>query len=680
MRKLTFLLLFLCSQLSANATHIIGGEIYVEWVAQNQYIIHAKIYRDNISGGAVLPSNLVVGIYQINTNFKYNQLNIPLASDYIVNLGDPCYTPDPTVVQIQAGVYHSTVITIPDYAEGYYLQAEIYARNSLALNLNITESNLQGMTFFCQIPDPLLGENSSPLLGDYPADSYFCINSNKTFNFNATDPDGDSLYYELTPPLRSVNIGFNSTYIDTYSGTGAYPYYPTVQWASGYNLNNILGGEPMTINPITGDITAAPSTAGFFTFAVKIEEYRNNVKIGEIRRDIQYGSLNCSGFGNPEFLNASPIINETIEIPYNQLYCKDLIFKDPDNDDTLYIEMVSTIFNSGAYIPSITPDENGNISYFYNQTVNPNGWNNSVIIPPNQNNTQGEFNIGTIASRFCWTPTCNQIGLTFPFQVNGFSLGCNGRDQDSINFKIKVIPPTLNLKNLGDKIIPYGSEYCRNIVFYNTQIVDVLKIEINSELFSLGATIPELPNNYPYKNYFYSTPNDFIITNVPNGEANAVNVAKRFCWTPGCDQIGKSYSISATISSIDCSTAETLKDTINFKYTVTPPFDSLDVIPNVITPNGDGVNDFYTFGYTNKYGEKIGGVSNPCTDNITLKIYNRWGKLVYESEENPNFKWDGKNKAGNKVASGTYFLVISGTYGGQKIILNKQTITVLNSK
>jgi gliding motility-associated-like protein len=157
-------------------------------------------------------------------------------------------------------------------------------------------------------------------------------------------------------------------------------------------------------------------------------------------------------------------------------------------------------------------------------------------------------------------------------------------------------------------------------------------------------------------------------------------VAKRFCWTPDCDQIGKSYSISATISSIDCSTAESLKDTINFKYTVTPPFDSLDVIPNVITPNGDGVNDFYTFGYTNKYGEKIGGVSNPCTDNITLKIYNRWGKLVYESEKNPNFKWDGKNKAGNKVASGTYFLVISGTYGGQKITLNKQTITVLNSK
>jgi gliding motility-associated-like protein len=680
MKKIFFLILFLFTQLSSNATHIIGGEIYVEWVAQNQYIVHAKIYRDNLSGGAELPNPLVVGIYQINTNNQEAQFNIALDSSYIVSLGDPCYTPDPSTVQIQAGLYHSTVRTIPNYAAGYYIQAEIYARNTLALNLNISAFNLQGMSFFCEIPDPLLGENSSPILGNYPADSYFCVNTNKTFNFNATDPDGDSLYYELTAPLRSIDVSLGAPNIYTYPGSGAYPYYPIVPWATGYDLNNIVGGAPMTINPITGDITAAPSALGFYTFAVKIEEYRNSVKIGEIRRDIQYGSLNCSGSGLPNFLNSSPIVNETIEIPYNKLYCKDLIFKDPDNNDTLYIEMMSPIFDSGAYIPSISPDENGNITYFYNGSGNPVTWNDSVVIPPNQTDTQGVFNTGTIAKRFCWTPTCNQIGLTFPFQVNAYSLGCNGKVQDSINFNIKVKPPTLDLKNLGDKAIPYGSEYCRNIVFHNTDIVDVLKIEISSELFSLGAYIPTLPNNYQYKNYFYPPPNDFIITNVPNGAANTTNIAKRFCWTPDCDQIGKSFSARATISSLDCPTTHTLKDTINFTYTVTPPFDSLDVIPNTFTPNGDGINDVFTLGYYNQEGERVGGVSNPCSDHISIKIYSRWGQLVYESQENPEFQWDGTGKMGEKVATGTYFVIINGFYGGQEITLNRQTVTIFDSK
>ena len=681
MKKTTFLLLFLFIQLSSYASHIIGGEIYVEWVAQNQYIIHAKIYRDNINADAMatLTNPIQFGIYQINTNNLEAQYSIPLDSSYLVDLGDQCYTPDPTVVKIQAGLYHSDVITISNYADGYYIQAQIFARNFLALNLNVSANKQQGMSFFCQIPDPLLGKNSSPILSDYPEDSYFCVNTNKTFNFNATDPDGDSLHYELTAPISSVNPG-SLPYIWTYAGSGQHPYYPTVPWAFGYNLNNILGDAPMTIDPITGDITAAPSALGFYTFAVKIEEYRNQVKIGEIRRDIQYGSLNCTGFGVPEFNNSSPIINETVEIPYHKSYCKDLIVKDPDNNDTLYIELLSPIFDSGAYIPSISPDENGNITYFYNGSGNPTIWNDSVVIPPNQNNAQGTYNIGTIAHRFCWTPTCDQIGRSFPFQVNAYSLGCSGQSQDSINFNIKVNPPTIDLKNLGDKSIPYGAEYCRNIVFHDTDIVDVLKIEINTELFSLGANIPALPNNYQYVNYFYPAPNDKIITNVPNGDANTVNVAKRFCWTPDCEQIGKSYTIRATISSLDCPTTETLKDTISFTYTVTPPFGHFDVLPNTFTPNGDGINDVYTLGYSNSEGKRIGGVSKPCSDYLNIKIYSRWGKMVYESKEYPEFEWDGTNKSGNKVASGTYFVLINGTYGGEEITINKQTVTVLDSK
>ena len=51
--------------------------------------------------------------------------------------------------------------------------------------------------------------------------------------------------------------------------------------------------------------------------------------------------------------------------------------------------------------------------------------------------------------------------------------------------------------------------------------------------------------------------------------------------------------------------------------------------PNAFTPNNDGINDFFEF-----YG------SYPKS--IRVKISNRWGQIVYESDQ-INFKWDGTN-------------------------------------
>jgi gliding motility-associated-like protein len=51
-------------------------------------------------------------------------------------------------------------------------------------------------------------------------------------------------------------------------------------------------------------------------------------------------------------------------------------------------------------------------------------------------------------------------------------------------------------------------------------------------------------------------------------------------------------------------------------------------IPNVITPNGDGINDFFLIDYAHK------------RLNDRLLILNRWGNVVYESENSDN-GWDG---------------------------------------
>jgi gliding motility-associated-like protein len=67
-------------------------------------------------------------------------------------------------------------------------------------------------------------------------------------------------------------------------------------------------------------------------------------------------------------------------------------------------------------------------------------------------------------------------------------------------------------------------------------------------------------------------------------------------------------------------------------------------LPNVFTPNGDGSNDlFIPFPYR-------------FVDRIDMKIFNRWGQLVFETT-NPDILWDGRNLNGKELADGAYHYV-----------------------
>lgn len=68
-------------------------------------------------------------------------------------------------------------------------------------------------------------------------------------------------------------------------------------------------------------------------------------------------------------------------------------------------------------------------------------------------------------------------------------------------------------------------------------------------------------------------------------------------------------------------------------------------LPNVITINGDGVNDFFK------------PIKNKFIRDIDLKVYNRWGTLVFETTD-PAIMWDGKSVQSKlPCTEGTYFYV-----------------------
>jgi gliding motility-associated-like protein len=76
-------------------------------------------------------------------------------------------------------------------------------------------------------------------------------------------------------------------------------------------------------------------------------------------------------------------------------------------------------------------------------------------------------------------------------------------------------------------------------------------------------------------------------------------------------------------------------------------------IPNGITPNGDGKNDVFEI------------LNSKSCDYISIKVYNRWGNLVFKESDYKN-DWKGVNQSGDKLVQGTYFVIIELPNGNKK--------------
>lgn len=413
MKQLLTLALILCSFCSG-ATHIVGGGFSIRWVGGDDYEITLKVFRDCLNGEAAFNDILFIGVFSKSNDLLQDTFGLSLGEQDTPNFaGSNCpkiFTGELGCTEI--GTYRR-IIRLPAamYNEpaGYYVSWERCCRNNIIRN--IANPGKAGMTFYMEIPAPAVLRNSSPVFSGNPVTG-LCVNNPFNYNLNFTDADGDSLVYWLTDPLRGnlddMNPNDNPNNPQIFSGP-----YDITRWRPPFSRDDAFGSSqnPLKINRRTGELSGQPSQTGIFVSSVLVEEYRNGVKIGEVRVELQFTVTVCSGNSFPSIAvmdeqgNNVTDVDLTIAIP--QKKCYTVIVQDAT--DSVYASVNGDMLTPGT---------------------------------PNQPDiTISRFSAQQVKVTFCWQTNCD---FTFmppqTFTVSGKDNGCPVAKTTNYQVKFRFDP------------------------------------------------------------------------------------------------------------------------------------------------------------------------------------------------------------------------------------------------
>ncbi len=148
-------------------------------------------------------------------------------------------------------------------------------------------------------------------------------------------------------------------------------------------------------------------------------------------------------------------------------------------------------------------------------------------------------------------------------------------------------------------------------------------------------------------------PDGQIATNVTGG----TNSGYTFMWSDNSvtqnitNAVSGLYSLTVTDAN-GCSAAG--------KVFIHPLNDVCLVLPNAISPNGDLINDVWNIGLRELYPE------------MEVKIFNRWGELIWKSDRGYPLPWDGRSK-GNVLPVDSYHYTID-LHNGTRPLIGHITI------
>lgn len=687
----------------------------------NRYKFKLTIYRDCLGGGAPYdnPANIAIYKGSYEDNFQYETFEVFIQDiQNLTPVPPECVTNVPTLC-VEEGVYEFERNLPVDEVDSYFIVHQRCCRNN-SIN-NIIDPGGVGATYYAELtPAAQKVCNNSPVFTNFPP-IIICNNFPIDFDHSATDVDGDLLLYSFFAPLAGGGPVLTSPGVTGCNGAipippCAPPFDQVVFTQPTYSPNNPMGGSPqVTLNGITGLITGSPNKLGQFVVGVQVEEYRNGVLLSVLRREFQFNVTDCvpevfagikadSVVGPKRYVLQScgdftvKFVNESKGNITGYEWVFDLkngtTAKVSTRDATVTFPAIGTytgkmLINPGsqcsdsAFIAvNIFPEINADFSYEYDTCVagpvaftdlstgqgGINQWDWNFGVPggiSDERNPSYKYGIPgehPVRLRVTDQNRCSDVVVKpityFPappliiISPDKF-LGCAPANITFTNLSSPIDETYKIVWTFGDGGSSEGIISPTHL-YDKVGLYDVT-VAITSPIGCFIAdTFPRLIRAEPSPTANFTCDPDSLLTNF-NSTVEFTDLsllANRWNWT--FDKYGYSTEQNPTF---------TFPDTglVKIRLIVTHPAgckDSMSKVldirpeirwymPNAFTPNADSNNDgFLGKGF-------LRGV-----DDFSMMIWNRWGELVFETND-PEQAWNGRVKnTGGMSPAGVYVVVV----------------------
>lgn len=276
------------------ASHIIGGYFNYNCLGltngnQVEYEVEFRLYRDCLNGspGAPLEPELPITIFdrqgsvrlRIDTIPRVRVTNIPAEVD------NPCVVEVPNLC-VEEGLYRGVIQL--DRSQGFQLVFQRCCRNNIVDNIEDPQD--QGNTFSIDVlAFDSVGCNSSPRFNQLPP-VVFCSQEDLNIDLSATDDDGDSLVYSFCAPLNYQAGNGSPRPVPAF-----FPPYQEVVFKAPQSVTNPIPSSPaLRFDPDSGILTGRPTSLGNFVVGFCVQEYRSGRLLTTTRRDLQINTANCT--------------------------------------------------------------------------------------------------------------------------------------------------------------------------------------------------------------------------------------------------------------------------------------------------------------------------------------------------------------------------------------------------
>lgn len=645
MKRLLLALFCALFALPGRADHIAGVDFTYECVnAPNEYLFTLTIFRDCAGIPITTYTSMIIEsvcadtafVVSVPPNDWYGDEITPICSDESTLCANGSW-PGYEIYTFEFPV------TFPAQCDDWQVAWTDCCRS---VNItNIEDPQLADVYLWANIDNTGGLCNSSPVFNQYPI-FFTCLGEQFCYNPLAVDPDGDSLVFSLVDPMQYLTI--------------------PVFWQPGFDAQQPLtSNPPVSIDSATGDLCMTATQQEITVLAIKVDEYRNGEYLGSIVRDIQMSVYNCDNampylFG----FDANEITANNVDtvIQYGDPLNISLEGDDPDypsqslgmywdesipgldwdqgdpSDPTadIYWNPDSSFVSSEPYCFTVWIQDDGcpysnTVFQTYCITVI-----DTLTPPPPPPPPPPQFD--SLQVVITWSE--NVCADTCSGQLNALIIG--GAPPHSFSWNSSSV--TQLTGNTGI----CGGTYIITVMDSLDSVATDTAVLLGQQLMQANFSAPALPGELPaemeLKPQLNSSASAFV-WQVNNTAASTDSVLRFAIETCGSYEV-----LLAVQNSFGCAdTATTAFEIADANWPGT--------LPNVFTPNSDGVNDLFVPG--------IVGLSN-----FRLEIFDRWGARVHTSEL-PAQGWDGRDFAGLEMPSGMYFYVVSGSD-----MCNPQTLEV----